>query len=113
MGLLGNLEALLAAGQDNALLRFSLGNELLKQGNACLAAEHLREAVRQDPEYSAAWKIFGKALHALNDFSGACDAYKQGIETAERKGDIQAAREMRVFLKRAENAATDSAGNHS
>lgn len=113
MGLLGNLEALLAAGQDNALLRFTLGNELLKQDNACLAAEHLREAVRQDPEYSAAWKILGKALHALNDFSGACDAYERGIETAERKGDIQAAREMRVFLKRARNAATDSAGNQS
>jgi Tfp pilus assembly protein PilF len=113
VGLLENLEALLAAGQDNALLRFTLGNEFLKQGDAHLAAEHLRMAVCQDPEYSAAWKIFGKALHALNDFSGACDAYERGIETAERKGDIQAAREMRVFLKRAKNAATGSAGNQS
>jgi len=109
VGLLENFAVMLASGQDNALLRFTLGSELLKQGNACLAAEHLREAVRQDPEYSAAWKILGKALHALSDFSGACDAYERGIETAERKGDIQAAREMRVFLKRAQNAATDSA----
>jgi len=113
MGLLENLEVMLAAGQDNALLRFTMGSELLKQGNARLAADHLREAVRQDPEYSAAWKIFGKALQALDDFSGACSAFEQGIETAERKGDIQAAREMRVFLKRAQQAATDSAGNQS
>jgi predicted Zn-dependent protease len=110
MGLLENLEAMLASGHDNALLRFTLGSELLKTGNARLAAEHLCEAVRQDPEYSAAWKIFGKALHALNDFNGACAAYERGIETAERKGDIQAAREMRVFLRRAQNAAADRAG---
>jgi Tfp pilus assembly protein PilF len=113
VGLLENLEAMLAAGQDNALLRFTLGSELLKQGKARLAADHLREAVLHDPEYSAAWKIYGRALHALNDFSGACDAYERGIETAQRKGDIQAAREMRVFLKRAQNAATDNSGNES
>ena len=112
MGMLENLEAMLAAGRDNALLRFTLGSELLKQGNAHLAAEHLREAVRQDPDYSAAWKIFGKALQALNDFSGACHAFEQGIETAERKGDLQAAREMRVFLKRAQKSATGGTDNH-
>jgi Tfp pilus assembly protein PilF len=113
MGMLENLEAMLAAGQDNALLRFTLGSEHLKQGEAQLAANHLREAVRQDPEYSAAWKIFGKALQALNDYNGACHAFEQGIETAERKGDIQAAREMRVFLKRAHKAADEDCGNPS
>jgi len=112
MGMLENLQAMLAAGQDNALLRFTLGSEFFKQGNARQAAEHLREAVRQDPEYSAAWKVFGKVLLALEDFSGACRAFEQGIGTAERKGDIQAAREMRVFLKRAQKAA-GSAGSQS
>lgn len=113
MGMLENLEAMLARGEDNALLRFTLGSALFKQGDARRAAEHLREAVRQDPEYSAAWKIFGKALQALDDSSGACSAFERGIETAERKGDMQAAREMRVFLKRAQKAATGSPGNHS
>jgi len=55
-------EALLAAGKDNALLRFSLGMHYLKAGDAPRAVSHLREAVRQDPKYSAAWKILGKAL---------------------------------------------------
>lgn len=113
MGLLENLEAMLAGGQDNALLRFTIGTELFKQGNASQAAVHLREALRQDPEYSAAWKMFGKALLAQDDFSGACHAFGQGIETAERRGDIQAAREMRVFLKRAQKAAADAAGGRS
>jgi predicted Zn-dependent protease len=113
MGMLENLEAMLAGGKDNALLRFTLGSVLFKQGDARRAAEHLREAVRQDPEYSAAWKIFGKALQALDDNRGACRAYEHGIEAAERTGDMQAAREMRVFLKRAQKAASGSHGNHS
>jgi predicted Zn-dependent protease len=88
MGIVENLEAMLAAGREDALLRFSLGNAYLKEQPA-LAAEHLARAVELDPEYSAAWKIYGKAL-------------TQGIAAAERKGDIQAAKEMKVFLRRLE-----------
>lgn len=110
MGMLENLEAMLAGGEDNALLRFTLGSVLFRQGDLRRAVDHLREAVRQDPEYSAAWKILGKALQALDDIGGACQAYERGIETAERTGDMQAAREMRVFLQRAQKTATGSPG---
>jgi len=34
----------------------------------------------------------------------AADAYEQGIAVAEERGDIQAAKEMRVFLKRSNKA---------
>ncbi len=100
MGMLENLEAMLAEGQDNPLLRFTLGNVLLKQGEVQGAVEHLRQAVRQDPGYSAAWKVYGKALHALGDTEGAVQAYETGIAAARQKGDVQAAKEMQVFLKR-------------
>ena len=100
MGMQENLEAMLAAGQDNPMLRFTLGNVLLKQGRAQDAAEHLRHAVRQDPGYSAAWKAYGKALQALGDHKSAVQAYETGIAAARQKGDIQAAKEMQVFLKR-------------
>ena len=53
---------MLAAGKDGALLRFSLGNEHLKAGNAAHASPHLRCAVALDPGYTAAWKLLGKAL---------------------------------------------------
>ena len=52
-------EALLAAGKDSALLRFSLGMQYLKAGESVRAAEHLRAAVAHDPGYSAAWKLLG------------------------------------------------------
>jgi len=103
MGMRENLEAMLATGQDNALLRFSLGNMLLKQGERQGAAEHLRQAVTLDPDYSAAWKAYGKVLQALGDNESAAKAFESGIAAAGKKGDIQAAREMQVFLKRIRN----------
>ena len=99
-----NLQAMLDAGQDNALLRFTLGSQLFKQQSLQPAVEHLRAAVAHDPGYSAAWKMLGKALQESRDHAGARDAYISGIAAAEQKGDVQAAREMKVFLKRAEKA---------
>src|SRR6185295_15447634 len=80
-------EALLAQGKDNALLRFSLGLNYLNAGEAARAAEHLRAAVAHDRDYSAAWKLLGKALAASGDAEGARQAYREGIEAAGRKGD--------------------------
>ena len=100
MGLRENLESMLAAGNDTALLRFTLGNEYLKVDDAKAASTHLRCAVEQDPNYSAAWKLLGKALTEEGRDDEAIRAYKQGIEVAETKGDIQAVKEMTVFLKR-------------
>ena len=100
------LEKMLADGNDAALLRFSLGNAYLQQGEAGTAAEHLRRAVEQDPAYSAAWKLLGRALVDAGEPAAAVDAYENGIAVAEDRGDIQAAKEMRVFLKRAKKALT-------
>ena len=100
MSMANKLEAMLAGGQDTPLLRFSLGNEYLKTGDWSRAAEHLRAAVARDPAYSAAWKLLGKALAGAGDTDAARAAYEQGIRVATEKGDLQAAREMEVFLKR-------------
>ena len=95
-------EALLAAGKDNALLRFSLGLHYLNSGEAARAVPHLRAAVAHDRDYSAAWKLLGKALAGSGAVSDAQAAYREGIEAATRKGDKQAAKEMTVFLRRLE-----------
>ena len=99
---LQNFERLLAAGKDSALLRFSLGNEYLKSGDPNTAAEHLARAVALDPDYTAAWKIYAKALAAAGRRDKAIDAYRSGIAVAKRKGDRQAEKEMGVFLRRLE-----------
>jgi predicted Zn-dependent protease len=102
MATIDRFEAMLAQGRDNALLRYSLGNEYLKQGDPAKAVEHLRRAVEHDPKYSAAWKLLGKALADAGDWNEALAAYRQGLAVAEARGDKQAAREMGVFARRIE-----------
>jgi predicted Zn-dependent protease len=97
---LAGLERLLAAGKDGPLLRFGIGNEYLKLGNAEAAATHLRRAVELDSTYSAAWKMLGKALASADRDDEALAAWREGIAAAERKGDKQAMREMQVFARR-------------
>jgi Tfp pilus assembly protein PilF len=105
-GRIASLEAMLNRGQDSALLRFSLGNEYLGANEYIPATEHLRRAVELDPEYSAAWKLLGRALTAQSAIAEAIDAYRRGIEIAAANGDRQAAKEMTVFLRRLEKGAT-------
>ena len=100
--LIARFEQMLAGGTDTGLLRFSLGNEYLKRGDAQRAVQHLARAVELDPQYSAAWKLLGKALVDAGRTSEALAAYRQGIAVAEEKGDKQAAKEMSVFARRLE-----------
>lgn len=95
-------ERMLEQGQDGALLRFSLGNEYLAADDPASAIEHLRRAVTHDPDYSAAWRALGKACERCEDLEGAAEAYRRGIDAAERRGDKQVVKEMRVFLRRLE-----------
>ncbi len=98
------LEKLLAAGKDSALLRFGLGSAYLNGGDAARAVVHLRQAVQMNPDYSAAWKLLGKALTAAGSDADALSAYRQGIAAAERSGDKQAMKEMQVYARRVAKA---------
>ena len=100
MGVLEKLQGILASGKDGALLRYSLGNEFLKAGDFEEAARQLQKAVDFDPRYSAAWKLLGKALASAGHETDAIAAYENGVRVAEERGDIQAAKEMQVFLRR-------------
>ena len=99
-----SLEKLLDGPRDGALLRFSLGNEYLKAGDPAKAGKCFLEAVDRDSQYSAAWKALGKALAEAGDNAGAQAAYERGIAVAEARGDIQAAKEMKVFARRLRKA---------
>jgi predicted Zn-dependent protease len=110
--IIANLEKLLDGPRDGALLRYSLGNEWLKAGDPAQATGFLRAAVERDANYSAAWKLLGRALADSGQPQAALEAFAQGIVAAQSRGDIQAAREMTVFarrLRRQIDAAGDSA----
>ena len=95
------LEKLLAAGKDNALLRFGLGNACMGEGDLEAAREHLSKAVEMNPRYTAAWKLLGRVLVNLEQFKQAKEILEQGLVIAQEQGDKQAEKEMQVFLKRA------------
>ena len=100
MSVVERFEAILAGGDDSARLRFALGAEYLKLDETDQAIRHLRAAVSLDPEYSAAWKLLGRAHADAGLKDDAADSYRKGIAAATGRGDEQAAREMQVFLKR-------------
>ena len=98
------LKSLLQRGVDNALLRFTLGAHYLQMNEPATAITHLEQSLQRDPDYSAAWKLLGKA-HAAGGHTGAAQqAWTQGLAVAERKGDKQAFKEMQVFLRRLQGA---------
>jgi predicted Zn-dependent protease len=97
-------EKILASGRDDALLRFGLGNAYMNAGEQQQAIAHLRRAVEWDSNYSAAWKLLGKAFAAARQLDDALQAYASGVAAAERNGDKQALKEMRVFIRRLEKS---------
>jgi len=104
--MISTLEKLLGTPRDGALLRYSLGLEYAKTGDHARAAQYLRDALERDPLYSAAWKALGRALVESGRNDEAREAYRRGIEAAREKGDRQAEKEMTVFMKRLEKAAS-------
>lgn len=106
------LEKLLGGPRDGALLRYSLGNEYFKAGEFQRAAQMLATALEKDAHYSAAWKLLGKTHEKAGDGAAAIAAWRRGMEVAEARGDIQAAKEMRVFARRLERQAGAAGAPH-
>ncbi|MBO9353710.1 hypothetical protein GG851_06865 [Bordetella petrii] len=103
-GLIERLEAMLAKGQDNLLLRFSLGKAYVEREDYATAVPHLQAALDFDRGYSVAWKWLGKALQGQGDLAGARAAWQSGIEAAQARGDQQVIKELQVFLRRLDRA---------
>ena len=70
------------------------------------AAAQLHRCVGLDPGYSAAWKLLGKAQHEIGDIAAARHAWENGVLAARRNGDVQAEKEMNVFLRRLARTST-------
>lgn len=105
MSMIERLEAMLAAGNDNPQLRYGLATACFNEGKFEAARSHAGIAVKLDPDYSAAWRLLGRACEKIGDAAAALAAYEQGIEVARSRGDMQLVREMSVFVKRLQRDA--------
>ncbi|HEY8682696.1 MAG TPA: tetratricopeptide repeat protein [Rhodanobacter sp.] len=101
--LLASLRSQCGGPRDGALLRYSLANALLAEGDPGAAIDECRHALVFDPTYSAAWKLLGRACLAAGQPLAAADAWRSGIAVAAQRGDKQAEKEMIVFLRRLES----------
>jgi Tfp pilus assembly protein PilF len=95
-----DLLALLEEEPDDALLRLTLGKEYLESGDAEAALPHLERVVEVDARYTVAYRYLGTALERLMRHADAARVWECGIAVAEETGDLQAGKEMRVFLDR-------------
>ena len=97
---LRQFQELIALEPDDTVLRFGLGELYIEAKDFERAAEEFAEILRLDPHYSAAYRYLGQAYAALERASEAEAIFQQGITVAEARGDLQTAKEMRVFLRR-------------
>lgn len=100
MNQIETFEAMLARGQDSEMLRYTLGNAYFTNKTYDKAIEHLRQAVALKPDYSAAWRVLGRALAESGQLLEAREVFDQGEQVAQANGDIQTAKEINVFRKR-------------
>jgi len=87
-----------AADPANALFRFSLGQELLKEGAPAEAAEHLRRAAEAKADWMMPRVLLGKALTAVGDHAGARAAWTAALALAVAQGHEEPEAELRALL---------------
>ncbi len=104
---IASFKAMLQRGQDSEMLRYTLGSACLDAGQLTEAIEHLTQAVTLKPDYTAAWKLLGRAHVAAGDPTAAIKAFDRGLVAGDANGDKQGVKEIEVFRKRALKALSE------
>ena len=90
--------AMLADQPDNAMIWYGLASEQFKLENWSEAAKSLRQVVSLNADYTAAYQMLGTVLANAGDLAGAQQAWREGIEAADRTGAWKAGQHMRSLL---------------
>jgi predicted Zn-dependent protease len=90
--------AMLAEQPGNAMIWYGLASEQYKLKNWAEAAKSLSQVVSLNPDYTAAYQMLGTVLANVGDLTGAQQAWKDGIEAADRTGAWKAGQHMRALL---------------
>jgi predicted Zn-dependent protease len=91
--------AMLVEQPENAMIWYGLANEQCKLENWAEAAKSLRQVVRLNPDYTAAYQMLGTVLANAGDLSGAQQVWRDGVEAADRTGAWKAREHMRALLE--------------
>jgi len=101
-------EVMVREQPEEAMAWYGLANEYVKLQRWSQAADALRNVVRLNPDYTAAYQMLGTALASEGKRDEAREAWKQGVETATRTGAWKARQHMEGLL--AETSAESDPG---
>ena len=91
--------AMLAEQPENAMIWYGLASEQFKLENWAEAAKSLRQVLSLNPDYTAAYQMLGTVLANAGDLAGAQQAWRDGIEAADRTGAWKAKQHMSALLE--------------
>lgn len=83
---------------NDEVVRFGLGKLYAEAGRHEEAVEQWREVLRLKPEYSAAYLEMAKSLRASQRPGEATAILVQGLEIAQRKGDLHVRNQIQALL---------------
>lgn len=104
MSRLDTFRAMVAQHPGNALARFGLANELLKERQWAEAAEELRTYLGAYDDEGNGWGRLAEALAALGRPDEARDALQRGIAASRRFGHPGMAQEFEARLEELDDA---------
>jgi Tfp pilus assembly protein PilF len=92
------LQQMLLKEPDDTFLLYALALEHKKAGEATHAIERLDRVIALDPGYCYAYHQKGLVYQSSGNPSAARQAYRDGIEAAQKKGDAHARQEIEAAL---------------
>ncbi|MBI4537995.1 MAG: hypothetical protein HY704_00625 [Gemmatimonadetes bacterium] len=103
------LRALATGRPGDAIVRYALGVELRRRGETAAALEALTEAIRIEPDYTAAYVEAGEIHAAEGRPNSAREIWLRGIAAAERKGASRTRLHVQRLLAALERSSPTSA----
>ena len=83
---------------DDAIVWYGLANEYVKAERWPEASAALRNVVRVNPDYTAAYQLLGTALSNQGEQDEARRAWTEGVAAATRTGAWKARQHMETLL---------------
>ncbi len=96
---LSALQRMLERNPGDARAHFGLASEYEKLGQWASAVDHLRRYLANTEDQGNAWGRLGRALVQLGDKNGALEAFRMGVQQAQRHGHPSMAGEFEEVIE--------------
>ena len=92
------IEEMLAEDPSDPFLRYGLAMENISAGDDLSAVNCLQELIAVAPDYVPAYQQLGQTLLRQGRTDEARQAWRRGVEAAQKTGNLHARDEMQGFL---------------